>query len=154
VFCRAAIKKENEPCAVAYEAPEDGGRSRWLHLTATKARERSAKRLDAQGSGLIRAISPPFFSAGVLSQEVKWVGYPDSVFEIKPFLTLVELFGADVPFLEWVTYWHDVMPPKYPKEMKKMVKFFTRLPVWFILCSHPALSGFHGMGSHSRRGSW
>ena len=84
-------------------APPDTLRMRWLVLKKRGCSEQELAQLEQQGKGRPRAMSPPFFLQSKLVSEYKWYGYGDSVFEVVPFVDVTQLFGMDVPFLEWVT---------------------------------------------------
>lgn len=126
---RRVARQEREDYAGAVYGPEDCKATRWLHLKVTKAMTTKAKAMDPDTEGLIRAMSPPFFHEGELSQEVKWVLLEDHVATVRSFEGMVELFGMDPPFLEWVSHWHYHMTPAYPREMKAMIAHFKFLPV-------------------------
>ena len=129
-FCRNAARAEAEPAthAAASTGPEDCPLTPWLHLHVTKGMERKAKQME-EGSGLVRAMSAPFFFEGVLSQEVKWVGCEDDVSDVMPFRTILGIFGSHEPFLEWVSFWDQRMKSGYPQEMLAMRRMMQRVPV-------------------------
>jgi hypothetical protein len=109
----------------------------WVHLAVPRARLRQAKALDVQGKGFHRAISFPFFEDLVLSVEVKWAGFDDTIFHVVPFAAIVELYGMDEPFLEMVSFWFHRKTQIFPREMRGMEKHLKRLPVPYPALPYP-----------------
>ena len=129
-FSKRVAREECEQVAMAYEAPDDCSRTPWMHLFVSPAMKRKARQLSGEDvQGFVRAVSPPFFCAGVLSNEIKWVGCTDDTYQISSFVEVLELYGEDVPFLEWATHWAYKMTPWYPEEMAEMRSHLKHVPV-------------------------
>lgn len=102
----------------------------WLRLTGRRTR-RAVARMAAQGKGKPRALSPPFFYDGKLVHEVKWFGYGDEEYTMLGYMEVLTLFGMDVPYLEWVTYWWSRVVPADVRS--KLRRHLLRVPVLFFL---------------------
>lgn len=77
------------------------------------------------GAGVECSLSSlPLVPESALKQEVKWVGHPDSVYELYTFEYMVKRYATHVVFLRYVGYWMDrVLAP----ERTVMCQFVRRL---------------------------
>ena len=57
-------------------------------------------------------------------QEVKWVGYPDTTFELVPFEILLKRYCVHEEFLLFVSYWHDLHT--CPADVRRGMNTFLR----------------------------
>ena len=86
--------------------PEDHNKLEWLHLhPPTKKQLQGRLEVEKGGLFLIRAISPPFMLDGKLQQEVKYVGYSDDDAGVMSYVELLDKYGMDEEYMEWVYYW-------------------------------------------------
>ena len=111
--------------------PEDCQQLEWLHLQVSKEKMRGRLEGEKDGQYLIRTISPPFMREGKVVHEVKFVGYDDTDAGILGYLEMLDKYGMDEEFMEWVWYWFNKTKGRQLHQL--IVAPLTRVQVRFLL---------------------
>ena len=111
-------------CIVGYEASTN----EWFRFNCERASKQRVRKLESKGNGLPRAVSMPYLKGTTLHQEVKWVGWSDSEYTVLSAEELLETFGLDTVYLEWLSDMHDdhIIGRAERKALRAMM---TTLPV-------------------------
>ena len=118
---------------VAYVARPDQYHHRWLLLKNRRSKA-ALETAHKKGTGYYRGVSHPFVDEDhpILSVEVKWHGFPDSVYAIVPFEDVAALYHNHVEFFECVSRWYDhEFVAEVRMEYERVLK---RLPVRVCVC--------------------
>jgi len=111
----------------AFAARADTSEHPWLRFKGNKSQQQ-LEAADRRGVGFFRAVSPPFFGEKGLDllTEIKWAGFPDSVYEVRKFSDICEEFYRRPLFLEALSNWsHSDEDACVRKAMEKLL---TSLP--------------------------
>ena len=130
---------------VAYVARPDQYHHRWLLLKNRRSKA-ALETAHKKGTGYYRGVSHPFVDEDhpILSVEVKWHGFPDSVYAIVPFEDVAALYHNHVEFFECVSRWYDhEFVAEVRMEYERVLK---RLPVRVCVHGGVCVCPLTGMG--------